>query len=238
MTRHFLDQLVEQAVSRFSLQARLEKHAIQPQHRWHPDIAISRDPGSGGRVVAKKIARKLGWELLDKQILTKLADELHIPPREFAKVDEHTRNWFADSWNVLFNPHYVSDVRYLKHLRQLLLDTARDGDVVIVGRGANHIIPPDKCLRVKITASFAKRVKNTVKHEKKTYAQAEAWVKYVQNKRHNFIRQYFGKIPSSPDDFDLIVSTDNLTLLQTRDLIIQAYLAKFPEERRRLKDKL
>lgn len=238
MNTTFIDKLVEKAVTRFSLESRLAANLIKPQHRWSPDIVISRDPGSGGHVIAQKIARQLGWQLLDKEILIKLADELHIPPDHFANVDEHTRNWFADTFNMLFNPHYVSDVLYLKHLRQLLLDAAKDGDAVIVGRGANHIIPPDKCLRVKITASFAKRVKNTVKYEHKTYEDANLWVRKVENKRNNFIKQYFGKDPYAPEDFDLVVNTDHLDLEQARDLIVGAYLAKFPSERRRLKDKL
>lgn len=237
MHHPFIERLVEKASNRFSLQAKLSRLQIKP-HRWSPDIVISRDPGSGGRVVAQKISRKLGWELLDKEILTKLAEELNIPPHEFANVDEHTRNWFADTWNSLFNPHYVSDVLYLKHLRRLLLDTAKDGDVVIVGRGANHIIPADKCLRVKITASFEKRVQNTMKHEGKSREDAETWVRYIENKRHNFIREYFGKTPANPTDFDLVLNTDHLTLLQARDLIIHAYLDKFPAERRRLQNKL
>lgn len=237
MNSPFMDQLVEKASARFSIQSKLSQSLIQ-SHRWSPDIVISRDPGSGGRVIAKRIARKLGWELLDKEIFTQLANELHIPEREFAKIDEHTRNWFADTWNLMFNPDYVSDIVYLKHLKRLLMTASKQGDTVIVGRGANHIIPADKCLRVRITASFSKRVENTVKFEHKSPPEADEWVRYVQKKRNNFIRQYFGKNPYSPSDFDLVVNTDHLDLNQGRDLIIGAFLAKFPAERRRLKAKL
>jgi len=232
-----LSHLTSLAVARFSSEAKLARHQL-PAKRWSPDIVISRNPGSGGRVIARQIARQLNWKLLDKEILFRLANELHLPPTEFTKVDEHPRNWLADTWNTLFNPNYVSDILYLKHLRRLLLQSAREGDIVIVGRGANHIIPPDKCLRVKITAPLPIRIANTAKFEHMTIEQARTKVTKVEDKRNRFIRQYFGKNPHSLTDYDLVVNTSLLGIRQARQLIISAYLAKFPSERRRLQNKL
>lgn len=231
-----MDRLVNKASKYFITRSNLKKPTLPT--KWNPDIVISRDPGSGGRVIARRLARKLGWKLLDKQILTKLAEELNIPAKEFAKIDEHTRNWFADTINSIFNPNYVSDIRYLKHLKTLLMKNAKEGDVVIVGRGANHILPADKCLRVRVTASFSNRVKNTMKHEKMKKDDATNWVRYVQTKRSNFIRQYFGVNPHNSWHYDLVINTDNFSLAKARDLIIQAYLAKFPAEKKRLQDKI
>ena len=236
MHHGFMNKLVEQASNRFSLQSKLAHAEIKSV--WSPDITISRDPGSGGKVIAQKIAKKLGWKLLDKEIMVKLSEELGIPEESFAKIDENTRNWFADSFNALFNPSYVSDIRYLNYLKKLLIHSAKDGNVVIVGRGANHIIPPEKSLRVRVTASYKTRVDNTIKHEKRTRADAESWVTHVQNKRNNFIKQYFGQNAYDPANFDLIVNTDQLDLIQARNLIINAYFAKFPAEHKRLKSKI
>lgn len=230
----FLDRLVAKASQTFNVQEKIKKAAVKAE--WSPDITISRDPGSGGRLVAKKIARKLKWELLDKSILNKLAKELDIPEKDFANIDEHTRNWISDTFHSIFNPNYVSDIRYVNHLKKLLLKHAKDGDVVIVGRGANLILPPEKCLRVRVTASFDKRVHNTYKHEKKkTLKEAAEWVEKVEAKRTNFIKQYFGINPYNPWYYDLTLNTDHIDLNQARDLIIEAYLTKFPKERTRLK---
>jgi len=223
------NQLVEKSFQQFSLRAKLAKIRIKSSPKWSPDITISRDPGSGGSIIAQKIARKLGWRLLDKEFLCKLSQDLNIPPKEFARIDESPRSWLADTFNSLFNPEYVSDVRYLTHLKRLIIYTAKKGDAVIVGRGANHIIPADKCLRVRITASLEKRIKNTMRFEKKTRLEATNWVAKVEKKRNNFICQYFNCEPSDPKYFDLVVNTDHLTLLQARNLIIDAFFAKFPE---------
>lgn len=229
----FMDRLVEKAIQR-SLVTRLTKHKIK--HVYHPDIIINREPGSGGRVVAQKLAKKLRWQLLDEALMDQLAEELSIPVHEFKNVDEHSRNWLSDTLQSLFNSNYISDVRYINHLKRIIAHAAKKGDLVIVGRGANHILPPDKCLSVRITASLATRIDNTFKYEgKRSKLEAESWVHKVESQRRRFIRQYFGVNPYNPWYYDLVISTDHLNLDQAVDLIIQAYLAKFPKEKRRLK---
>lgn len=53
----FMDRLVEKTIQK-SIAERVAKHKIK--HVYHPDIIINREPGSGGRIVAKKLAKKLG----------------------------------------------------------------------------------------------------------------------------------------------------------------------------------
>lgn len=228
----FMDRLVEKALQKSQIE-RVLKHKIK--HVYHPDIVINRDPGSGGHPIAKKLSKKLSWQLLDETLMNQLASELDIPVSEFINVDEHGRSWFMDTFHSIFNKNYVSDVSYINHLKRVLAHAAKRGDLVIVGRGANHILPPDKCLNVRITASFKTRVNNTLKFEdKKSREEAEEWVRKVESNRTKFIRQYFGTNPHNPWNYDLVISTDHLTLDQAVELIIQAYIAKFPKEKRRL----
>lgn len=231
-----MDRLVEKAIQK-SLSNRVAR--LKVKHVYHPDIVINREPGSGGRLVAQKLAKKLGWTLLDESLMDSLAEELGIPVAEFKNIDERGRSWIQDTFHSIFNKNYVSDIRYINHLKKILAHAAKKGDLVIVGRGANHILPPDKCLNVRITASFATRVNNTLKfEEKKTREDATKWVQKVEKDRSTFIRQYFGVNPYNPWYYDLVISTDHLSLDQAVDLITQAYLAKFPKEKRRLSSKL
>lgn len=229
----FMDRLVEKAMQQ-SQATRMAKFKLKQV--YHPDIVINREPGSGGRVVAHKLAKKLKWMLLDESLMDRLAEELGIPVDEFQNIDERGRSWLQDTFHSIFNKSYVSDVRYVNHLKRILAHAAKKGDLVIVGRGANHILPPEKCLNVRITASFKTRVENTFKYEdKKTREEAALWVQKVEQDRRSFIRQYFGVNPYNPWYYDLVISTDHLTLDQAVDLIIQAYLSKFPKESKRLK---
>ena len=233
--QYIFDRIVNKAIQK-SQSAKVSKLKIRT---WSPDITISRDPGSGGRIIAQKIAKKLGWQLFDKSLVIELAQELGLPEDEIIHIDEHGRSWFADFFQSIFNPDYVSDIRYISHLKKLLSHAAKKGDLVILGHGANIILPPDKCLRVRITANRDTRITNTFKYEHfDTKEEATLAVDKAQNKYNQFIRQYFGTNPHNPWNYDLVISTDHLTLDQATDLIIQAYLAKFPSEKRKLKSKL
>lgn len=230
-----MDRIVNKAIQK-TQEKRVEKLKIK---NWSPDITISRDPGSGGKIIATKLAKKLGWQLFDKPLILKLSQELSIPVEEVAEIDEHGRSWFMDFFHSIFNPDYVSDVRYLAQLKKLLNHAAKDGDLVILGHGANLILPSDKCLRIRITGSFAYRVANVFKFERKeTKEEAGLMVEKIQRKYNQFIRQYFGVNPHNPWNYDLVISTDHLTLDQATNLIIQAYITKFPKEGKALKSKL
>lgn len=232
--QNFMDKLISKATQRSSM---IPKYKTIVKDDPTPDISISRDPGSGGRIVAKKVAEKLKWKFFDRELMIKLAKDLGIPAKEFEDVDEHTRNWVYDTFHSLLNPNYVSDLKYIANLKKLLLHAAKSSDIVVVGRGANHILNPSMCLRVRVTASFSTRVENTVKHEGKTKEEAESWVRHVEEKRVGFIKQYFGVNPYNPWHYDLVINTDTITLDQARDIIIEAYFTKFPSERKRLKYK-
>lgn len=231
----FMERIVEKAIQKNQT---LQTNRLKIKTVYHPDIVINRDPGSGGHPIARKIAKKLDWQLLDENLMDELATELGIPTSEFANVDEHTRSWAADLIQSLFNKDYVSDVKYINHLKKILGHAANLGDLVILGRGANHILPADKCLRVRITASFSTRVNNTYEFEHmKSKMAAEEWVKKIESQRNSFIKQYFGVNPHNPWNYDLVISTDHLSIDQASDLVIQAYIAKFPKESKRLKIK-
>jgi len=222
-----MDRLVNKAIEK-SQSRRVAK--LQIKSAWSPDIVISRDPGSGGHIIAKKLAKKLNWQLFDKSLMKKLSEELGIPEQGVIDVDEHSRSWVSDFVHSIINPDYVSDVRYITQLKKLLSHAAKKSDLVILGHGANYILPPDKCLRIRVTAPFATRVDNTYKYEKfKSRLEAFQWVEKVEKQYNLFIRQYFGKNPHNPWDYDLVISTKDFTLDQSVDLIIQAFKIKFPK---------
>lgn len=232
------DRLIADSIGKFIYRASTPAIQKPLKHPWNPDIAIDRDPGSGGHPIAKLVAKRLSWQLLDHSILSELATHFDIPASEFADIDERPRNWLMDVIHSIFNPHYISDVRYVNHLRKLLVSASKKGDIVVIGHGANHILPPDKCLRVRITASLSKRVENTYKFEHKaSLEEARAWVEKVESRRVNFLRQYFGINPYNPWHYDLVISTDHLTLDQAADLIVQAFYAKFPASAKRTTSK-
>ncbi len=227
--------LIEKTFLKKRFQRKIINYAQLQLDSWSPDITISRAPGSGGRLVAKRLAKKIGWDFYDKILLKKIAQKLDYPSSFLEKIDEHPRSKITDLFHALFNPNYLSDYTYIKHLKKIILETAKERNVVILGRGANHIIPQDKALNVRITAPFNIRLANTIKYEKLSREEAIKHLKNVETNRNQFLQQYFGANATTAENFDLVINTANLSLDSAVELIIKAFKEKFPRYQKLIK---
>ena len=97
-------------------------------------ITITREYGAGGGEVAGKLAARLGWELLDRELLHQAAQIEHVPDADLERLDEKTIS-IADRFH-LHPPHQ----KYLHGLTAAARQAAQRGNVVLVGRGARQLL--------------------------------------------------------------------------------------------------
>lgn len=55
-------------------------------------VTLSRQMGSGGDIVAVRAAELLGYDLVDKALITEVAREANVPEEEVARFDERTES--------------------------------------------------------------------------------------------------------------------------------------------------
>ena len=115
-------------------------------------ITITREYGAGGAELARQLAQALGWELLDRELLHQAAQIQQVPDTELERLDEQAIT-MTDRFR-LHPPHLT----YLEGLRQAAQQAADRGRVILVGRGARHLLGerPD-CLHVRLVAPRAWR---------------------------------------------------------------------------------
>jgi len=199
-----------------------------PSNFQRPFITVERDPGSGGRPIAKLVAQRLGFEFYDDKLLEEIAQSTQITKRVIEQIDEKSRSMIQNMTQSLLNPDYVSDVKYMRALIKVILTLGYKGNVVILGRGSNFILPEGNSLRVRITAPYNTRVQRAIYYETKTPAQAEETVRALEKDRREFIRQYFNKDIADPSYYDLILNTTFFSLEDSADIVEAAYRRKFP----------
>jgi len=190
-------------------------------------ITVSREAGSGGKIIAKKLARKLKYKFYDEQLTDLVAKTARKLKAVIARLDEKERTFVDDVIHRLLNPEYVSSQRYVKSLCQTIKALSLKGGVVILGRGANFITSRKDGLHVRVIAPYLVRVGYTVKYEKRTEKDARARVKKFDQARKAFVAQYFHKNPSNANYYDLVLSTERLSLDQIVEIILRAYGEKF-----------
>jgi len=192
-----------------------------------PFVTVSREAGSGGKLVAKKLARELGFKLYDDELIKLIARKTKLRKKVVEKLDEKERGFMEDLLHRLLNPEYVSSQTYIKSLCQVIKALSLKGKVVILGRGGNFVTSLKNGLHVRVIAPFWDRVKYTMKYEKRSMKNAIGQVRKYDKERKEFIRQFFGKNPSNIDYYDLVLNTEELSVDEAVAVAAEAFKQKF-----------
>ncbi len=193
-----------------------------------PFVTVARQPGSMGRPIAKKMADMLGFRFLDEEIIDDIAESTKKRRAIIQAVDERSRSIFNDLVHSFFNKEYVDDFTYVKELTKVVLAHIYQGNVVIVGRGANFISPFEKGLHINIVAPSEIRTQRTMDFDKITQGEAKNKNNKLANAREEFIKQYFRKDVSQCVNYDLTINTANYDIDAAAALAIEAFYRKFP----------
>lgn len=226
-----LEQLIEQQIGRWEMDRRRQAHRERPGRGklgrlyFGPYLLISREKGAGGRQVANLIAEKLGWQAFDRQIVDAIAERTQMRQQLVEFLDEKTRSGLEDFLRHVLTRE-IGTTDYLLHLRQVLLTLGQQGEVVIVGRGAEYILPVQFGLRVRMVAPLNARVERITRANGLTPDTARALIAKVDQEREDFIRGQFQKDARDPLNYDLVVNTGQLTVERTAEIILSALKQK------------
>lgn len=165
-------------------------------------ITLDREYGSGGGVIAEKLARRMEWKRWDQLLTDEIARCIEC---ECSEVEQHEekrdpvfhrllRSFMRGSYEGSLNARRLKmvDTECVREvLQQILPEIAKEGDSVIVGRGSAYYLGarPDT-FQVFVYAPFEERVRrlrSTGKSEKEAYELAQT----VDQERADFIKQYF-----------------------------------------------
>lgn len=191
-----------------------------------PYVAISRALGSGGDAVARLMAEQLGWPLFDREIIEAIAEKTHVREELVAQFDEHVRSAFDTYLQNLYTGRIFDASKYLYHLSQVLLGIAQYGQAVILGRGANLILPGAKGLRARIVAPLASRVKNLMQERRLAEKQAVQAVAAHDQEQKAFFQRYFHSDPDDPNAYDVVINTGGMEPENVAKFLTQLLAAK------------
>ena len=187
-----------------------------------PVVTISREPGSGGEIIAKKLSEKLGFDLFHQEMIHEMAQAANVSKTLFETLDEKGLNTLENWISSLVDDRHLWPDQYLQHLMKVVGTIGRHGRAVIVGRGANFILPPKGLFRVRVIAPMEDRVLHVIEYFKVTKEEARRRVVQTESDRRAFIRKYFHVDIADPQHYDIILNTGTFTLNQAADAIANA----------------
>ncbi|SEH63280.1 AAA family ATPase [Magnetospirillum fulvum] len=184
-------------------------HEGSPRLPPKPVITLSRDFGSGGDVIATKLAQALDLPLYDDQVLRDVATRLKDDPAIVRMLDESFGR-AKDMWLYrLLSGKDIGPDSYRDTLVKVVVSLSRLGGI-IVGRGAHVILFEECALRVRIagTPEICARRMAAAGHGKEEDLLAQA--RDINHRRGKFVWEVFQSRLSDANEFDLTINTDRM----------------------------
>lgn len=180
-------------------------------------VTVSREYGSGGAAIAAKLAALLGFRLLDRALIDRIASEAHVDPGTAERFDEHVDRWVERLGRAfrLGGLEAVAEVdreavldaeRAAALAARVIEEAAAIGGCVIVGRGAQCVLRgrPD-VFHVFVYASLPERVRR-IRERLGEEADVEGVIDTTDRERAAYVRRYFGASWLDPRLYDLMVN--------------------------------
>ena len=184
----------------------LEEPPARARQARKPVITISRTLGSGGDVIARAVAERIGIELYGSEIITAIATEANVSSTLIEALNEKLDAVDAWIYSAVFGKH-VSRDEYVHFLSTVIRGLYHTGGV-IVGRGGHVILAGRDVLRVRIVGSVEACATRISEDEGISYAEAKRKVQDNNKRRGKFIWDLFHSRYNDPTNFDMIVNTD------------------------------
>jgi len=222
-----VDQRVTESLIRMRTIEEVQKRERMPMVR--PVVTISRQMGTGGAEVAQKLVEMLGppWQMWDQQIIDAIANHADVRKEMVKSLDEHAQNEIDTVVKSLLGVGGIEAPGYRRHLAEVLLTIERAGFAVILGRGANFVLP--RALNVRLKASLPVRVQRGMQRRNLSRRQAEQAIRESDKQREAFVRQMFGRDIDEEGAYDMVIYTDDLPPEGVAQIIYTALRVKYPD---------
>ncbi|HPD60481.1 MAG TPA: cytidylate kinase-like family protein [Thermodesulfobacteriota bacterium] len=175
-------------------------------------VTVSRQAGSGGHILAQQIAQKLSFDFFDQEITHAVADNAHMRTLVVESLDEKGVSAIDDMISAVVEKHHLWGYEYMQHLLRVIATIGKHGNAVILGRGANFILPREEILRVRVIAPLTVRVKNITEWLKLSPEQAKEYIQKIDLERREFIKKYFKADIDDPEHNDLVINLEKLNI--------------------------
>lgn len=197
-------------------------------------VTVSRESGARGGTIGRAVAAKLDWQFYDQEVLEYLANEPADRARLLGVLSGPAEAWASDWLAALLRTSTVDAESSIVRMAQVVLAIGLQGDAVIVGRGANYVVPRNRALSVRVVAPLSERLAYLVHRERLSHKEAEKRVRDVDDRRTSLARTYYHRDLASPHDYDLVIDSSAFGEEVSADLVVQALEAKVA----RLQDRL
>jgi cytidylate kinase len=178
-------------------------------------ITISRGSYSKGKEVAEKVAERLGYECLSREVILEASDRYHIPEIKMIKA-------IHDAPTILERFNHSKQV-FMAYYQSAFTQRVKKDNVIYHGlaghlllNGVPHVV------KVRIIADLDDRIQNEMKREGITEQKARDIIIKDDQERRKWTQSLYGRDPWDSALYDLVIHIHKFTVADAVDFICQA----------------
>lgn len=192
-------------------------------------ITIARGYGSGGRAIGKMLAKELGINCYDREILKLASDDSGINEELFVRADEKLKGTLL--YKVAKNVYkgevippdsdtYVSNDNLFHYQAKVLRELAQRESYVIIGRCADYILKDMKnVIRIFVHAPIEHCIDVVEDKTSMTRREIEQFIYKTDQYRAEYYRYYTGKDWNNARNYDLCLNTEELSFEKCVEIV-------------------
>lgn len=178
-------------------------------------VAMSPTIGSLGDDIGREVARALGHQFADREIIEKAAARFGEGMMELAHVTEEKP--------TLWERFIDTDRRYMTYVEAIVLELAAHDNVVLAGRGAAFLLGKMRhVFRVRVTAPEQVRTTRVEQQQGLVPDAAADLVRQSDNELGARVKYLYHVDWNDPLLYDLVINTDRMTVTEGAALIEEA----------------
>lgn len=185
-------------------------------------ISIGRQHGSGGREIARLLARELGIKCYDKEIVDEAAKHSDFSRDLINAYDEKRMSAFMlHAGGYGLNENFRLNMQVVSAQFDAIRKIASKGDCIFVGRCADYILRDHSDLvSVFILGDMDERLKCLERRQGLDVATARKKIKEVDKDRSSFYKYYSDQVWGDAQNYDLCINSSRLGVEGTVKVIM------------------
>lgn len=195
-------------------------------------VTISREFGSGGREIGKRLAEEIGFSYYDREIITEISERIGLSEEYIQNVSESGKCKYpfhiAKSFTA-YSKLQSNQTDILVMQQKVLKSIAEKENAVIIGRGANIILKEYKPMNIFVYADMKSKIERcrlkSQEEKNMTDRELENKIKQIDKNRENYHNIISNLEWGDRRNYNLCINTSNLEIKK----IINA-LAEFIRE--------
>ena len=187
-------------------------------------ITISREVGSGGRTIGRKLAEKLGIHCYDAELIQRIVEKSGYPADFVKEKGEDAAGGKLSMFMADRTLGPTNQDTLWKVQKQVITELADKESCVIVGRCADYILEARAdCLTVFIHGDFNKRLARIINEYGEPEEKAKKWLKDKDKRRISYYNYYTNKKWGQADNYHVCLDSGELGIDKCVDILAQLY---------------